>query len=614
MQNSLLRTRGLVAAVLFLSASLSLLAQTVSGVLTDADTGDPLIGASVLAVGTSTGTITDFDGNYSLEVPEGVTQLQFSYTGYATRTEEINGRSTISLEMSAGQILEEVVVVGYGTTKKDDLTGAVEAIETEDFNRGAIVSPQNLISGKVAGVQISTNSGNPGEAPTVRIRGASSINAGNDPLYVVDGVPLSGGGVAGGRSPLNFLNPNDIATMTILKDASAAAIYGSRGANGVIIITTKQGTSGEPRISYDGNVTTSSVIGEQQNLDPQAFRNVVTFAAPNRLEQLGNANTNWFDQVTQNGFGTQHSLSISGGGETNTYRASAGYQQLEGVLQGAETERVTLALNLTQRLFDEKLRIQANVKGARTANLFDAGVVGAALGFDPTQPVFDPDNTEFAGFFDYGVALAPRNPVSSTRQIRNEGQTYQGVGNLDLKYDFDDLVPGLSYTAIVGFDVQDGQSSRFVPTTYATIATNGFNGEFNNNSGRRTSSLFDTYFNYAREFGTQRAEIQVGYSYQNFRSDAESLRGFNLQTDAFGADPSIADDFQITRDPQENRLISFFGRLNYNINERYLITASLRRDGDSSPPPPWPGAFWRSPSWRDLTTPFPILSCAWATG
>ena len=565
------------------AACLSLTAQTtVTGTLTDQESGEPLIGASILAVGTSTGTITDFDGNYSLAVPEGVTELRYSYTGYATVTEDISGRSEISLALTAGELLEEVVVVGYGTARKEDLTGAVSTIDDETFNQGAIVSPTNLIAGKVAGVNISQGSGNPNEAPVVRIRGGTSINASNNPLYVIDGIPLAEGGVAGEGNPLNFLNPDDIASMTVLKDASAAAIYGSRGANGVILITTKKGRSGEPTISYRAEGTISSVIDRQQVLDPEAFRNVVTFAAPTRLETLGNTTTDWFDQITRTAYGTQHNLSVSGGGETNEYRLSAGYQQLEGVVRGAELERITLNLNLTQRLFDDKLTVTTSLKGANTNNSFDPGVVGAALAFDPTQPVFDPGAPEFGGYFEYGVTLAPRNPVSATEQVTNGGTTYRGIGSLDLEYDFDDLLPGLTYKAIVGFDVNDGQSNRFAPSTFITPATNGISGEFNINNTTRTSKLFDTYFTYRREFGNQRADLQLGYSYQDFRTEAPSILGQNLTTDAFGtANPGVAEDIFASNSVVENRLISFFGRLNYNIDERYLLTASLRRDGSS---------------------------------
>ena len=582
MKQALPRLRHLLILTAIFSAQLTIAQTTISGVVTDEETGEPLIGASILAVGTSSGTITDFDGAYTLDVPEEVTELQFSYTGYPSTTEAINGRSEINIALTAGELLDEVVVVGYGAVKKQDLTGAVSTIEEETFNRGAIVSPNNLISGKIAGVNISSSSGNPGEGPTVRIRGGTSINASNDPLYVIDGVPISNDGVTGGRSPLNFLNPDDIASMTVLKDASAAAIYGSRGANGVILITTKKGRSGTPRISYRAEGTVSNVINREQNLRADDFRNVVTFAAPARLEMLGSANTNWFDQITQTGYGTQQNLSISGGGETNTYRVSAGYQQLEGVIRGAETERLSVNLNFTQKLFSDKLTVGASIKGANTNNQFDPGVINAALDFDPTQPVYDPENTAYAGYFEYGTALTPRNPVSATEQISNAGKTYRGLGNLDLEYNFDDLIPGLTYKAVLGFDVNSGQTDRFAPTTFTTFEIDGWDGEINITNGLRTSKLFDTYFTYAKDFGNQNASLQVGYSYQDFNFEGPSLRGRNLTTDAFGtANPGVAADVVAFNSVVENRLISFFGRLNYNFDERYLITASLRRDGSS---------------------------------
>jgi iron complex outermembrane receptor protein len=389
-------------------------------------------------------------------------------------------------------------------------------------------------------------------------------------------------GVEGEGNILNFLNPDDIASMTILKDASAAAIYGSRGANGVVLITTKKGRSGEPTISYRAEGTISTVIDRNQVLDAEAFRNVVTFAAPSRLETLGNTTTDWFDQITREAYGTQHNLSVSGGGETNEYRLSAGYQQLEGVVRGSEVERITVNLNLTQRMFDDKLTVAASLKGANSNNSFDPGVVGAALLFDPTQPILNPDQPEFGGYFEYGVTLAPRNPVSATEQVTNTGRTYRGIGSLDLEYDFDDLLPGLTYKAVLGFDANSGRRNRFSPSTFTNLATDGISGEFTINNTLRTSKLFDTYFTYEREFGTQRASLQVGYSYQDFNTEAPGVTGRDLSSDALGvADPSAAGEVDLYNEVRENRLISFFGRLNYNIDERYLLTASLRRDGST---------------------------------
>ncbi|MEO0788948.1 MAG: TonB-dependent receptor [Bacteroidota bacterium] len=562
----------------------TLLAQSsVSGVVTDSETGDPLIGASVLVVETGTGTVTDIDGKYTVTADVGG-ELQFSYTGYKTQTVFVDSRTTIDVQLLPGELLDEVVVVGYGAVKKDDLTGSVNTIDAETFNQGAIVSPTNLISGKVAGVQILSGDGQPGGGTSIRIRGGTSVTASNEPLYVVDGVPLSGegGGVTGGRNALNFLNPGDIESMTILKDASASAIYGSRGANGVVIITTKQGESGAPRITYDGRYFISNAIGEGQFLDAESFRNTVTFAAPSRLELLGDANTNWYDESLQTATGTQHDLSVSGGGETNTYRVSLGYQFLEGVVRGADTERISLNLNFVQRALNDKLTITTSLKGNVANNNFDNGPLGAALTFDPTQPIFDPSNIEYAGYNEYDLALAPRNPISTIEQITNEGTAYRAIGSIDLNYDFDDLIPGLSFKTILGFDIEDGQSQRFVPRTYATFTASGFDGEFNRENQRRDSRLLDAYFTYTKPIGGSEISLLAGYSYQDFNNSGSSINGQNLETDAFGANNiNVAEDLLVDNYVFENRLISFFGRLNVNLGEKYLVTASLRRDGSS---------------------------------
>ncbi|MEM6396330.1 MAG: TonB-dependent receptor [Bacteroidota bacterium] len=589
----------------------SLTAQNrITGTITDSETGEPLIGASVLVVETATGTVTDLDGSYSVSAAADG-KLQFSYTGYTSQTVDINNRTSIDIQLAPGEVLDEVVVVGYGSVKKDDLTGSVNTIEAETFNQGAIVSPTNLIAGKVAGVQILSGDGQPGGNTNIRIRGGTSINASNDPLFVVDGVPLrSGDGVAGSRNPLNFLNPGDIESMTILKDASAAAIYGSRGANGVVIITTKKGESGAPRITYDGRAFVSTAIGDGQVLDADAFRNTVTFAAPNRLELLGDANTDWYDESLQTATGTQHDLSISGGGESNSYRASVGYQFIEGVVRGADAERVSLNLNFTQRAFNDKLTITTSIKGNVNNNNFDNGPLGSALTFDPTQPIFDPANLEYAGYNEYNLALAPRNPISTIDQISNEGTAYRAIGSLDLNYDFDNLIPGLSFKTILGFDVEDGQSRRFVPTTHATFIASGFDGEFNNNNQRRDSRLLETYFTYTKSIGSSQFSLLAGYSYQDFQNSGSNLNGQNLETDVFGPNNfNIAEDIIVNNYIIENRLISFYGRLNVNLDEKYLITASLRRDGSSrfGPANRW-GIFPSAAiAWRVLEEP-------WAAG
>ncbi len=568
----------------------TLLAQrTITGTVTDAQTKEPLIGANIIVVGTSIGTITEFDGSYTLNVPEGSTQLEFSYTGYANQRVTIGASNVLDIALQAGEILDEVVVIGYGTVKKEDATGAVNSVSSKDFNRGAIVSPDQLITGRVAGVQITSNSGEPGGQVSIRIRGGTSVNASNEPLYVIDGVPIDNaahnpGGFSSGRNPLNFLNPNDIETFTVLKDASATAIYGSRGANGVIIITTKKGKTGaKGQVSYDGYYTSASFIDKPDVLNAQDFRNVVTFIAPERLTQLGNNNTDWFDEMTRIATGHSHTLSFSGGAENLGYRASLGFQSLEGIIQSSKTERTSYSLNLNQSFFDNRLNINFNLKGAVTNDQFDPGVVGAAYTFDPTQPVFDPANTKFAGYFEYGVALSPRNPVSSIEQIQDLGKSTRNIGNIEFEYKFDDFIPGLSAKLNLGYDGNTGERKRFLPTTYAIPPVSADTGELRIENFTRTNELLDFYLNYKTTIGANhRIDFTAGYSYQDFRGEFPSFRAFNLDNDLFTFNSTVpAREFEANNSVVENRLISFFGRANYVFRDKYLLTVTLRRDGST---------------------------------
>lgn len=556
----------------------------ITGKVTDADNGESLIGASVIVQGTTAGAITDYDGNYVLRLPEGATMLRISYTGYSEQTVAIGSSDVMNFQLVPSAQLEEVLVIGYGSVKKEDATGSVNAVNSEDFNGGAIVSPEQLIAGKVAGVQITSNGGEPGGGVSIRIRGGTSVSASNDPLFVIDGIPIDNEGVASGRNPLNFLNPSEIESYTVLKDASAAAIYGSRGANGVIIITTKKGKKGSPgRLTYDGYFSSNSFTEKPPVLSSEEFRNVVTFVAPNRLEKLGTASTNWFDEITQTAMGHNHALAFTGGSENISYRASVGYQQIEGVLRGSETERTSIGLNYSHSMLNNKLNVNVNLRGAFTKDKFDQGQIGSAWFFDPTQPVFDADNRDFAGFFEYGVGLAPRNPVSTFSQIKDEGRSFRNLGNIEAEYKFDGLINGLSAKVNLGFDVLNGKKRRFVPTTYANTIINNFNGELYVEDPSRSSQLLETYLTYKKEIGdAHRFELVGGYSWQDFNEEYPSYRAFNLSTNAFEFNStSPAEDFEARNFVIENRLISFYGRLNYALFDRYLLTATLRRDGSS---------------------------------
>jgi TonB-dependent starch-binding outer membrane protein SusC len=567
---------------------------SVRGAVTD-DQGEPLIGATILLVGTARGTATDFDGTYLLEnVPAGEQQIRASYTGYndITKTVAVRDGQESVLNFQLGEdvkVLEEVVVIGYGTQRRGDATGVITAVSDKNFNRGAIVSPDQLLVGKVAGVQITSNSGEPGGQSSIRIRGGTSVNASNEPLYVIDGVPIDNaphnpGGFSNGRNPLNFLNPSDIETFTVLKDASAAAIYGSRGANGVIIITTKKGKAGaRPRLNYDGYYTTATVDDQPPVLDAEAFRNVVTFKAPERLNTVGNANTNWMEEILQTSTGQNHALSFTGGGENFGYRVSAGYQQLKGVVRSSETERTSFGLNYNHSLFDNRLIINTNLKGAFTKDQYDPGAVGSAWRFDPTQPVYDPNNTTYAGFFEYGNPLAPRNPVSGIEQSLDFGKNFRSIGNMEMEYKLDDLVPGLSAKLNLGFDVTNGERKRFQPTTYVRPPISDYTGEIRFENITRGSKLLDFYLNYNKALSdVHRIDVTAGYSYQDFRGEFPSFRAFNLNTDIFQYNSTNpATDFEANNSVVENRLISFFGRANYALMDKYLLTVTVRRDGST---------------------------------
>ncbi|MBK7872779.1 MAG: SusC/RagA family TonB-linked outer membrane protein [Saprospiraceae bacterium] len=576
-------------AVVLLCSNAAFAQRTITGTITDAQSKEPLIGANILVVGTSIGGISDIDGTYSLQIPAGATELEFSYTGYTAQRIAIGASNVIDVLLQAGEVLDEIVVIGYGTVKKEDATGAVNAISSKNFNKGAIVSPDQLITGKVAGVQITSNSGEPGGQTSVRIRGGTSVNASNEPLYVIDGVPIDNaphnpGGFSSGRNPLNFLNPNDIETFTVLKDASATAIYGSRGANGVIIITTKKGKAGErSRLTYDGYYNTAEFAGEPDVFGEQDFRNLVTFKAPERLAILGNNDTNWFDEVTQTASGQSHNLGFTGGGENMGYRLSAGYQSLEGVVRASKTERTNFSLNYNHSLFDSRLNINANIKGSFTKDQYDPNVGASASSFDPTQAVYDPTNTAFGGYFEYPLPQSPRNPVSFIEQQEDFGKSFRNIGNLEFDYKFNDFVPGLTAKLNLGYDINNGERKRFQPTTLSRPPFTNYTGELRRENFTRLNTLLDAYLNYNRSFGSDhRLDFTAGYSYQNFYNEYPSFRAFDLTTDIFGSNSTApATEFEAFNSVVENRLISFFGRANYSFQDKYLLTVTVRRDGST---------------------------------
>ncbi len=607
----------------FLASSIFLQAQqTVSGIVTDALDGTTLPGVTVQVKGTQNGAITDIDGKYTLSVsPEDV--LVFTYVGYSSVEQTVGQRTDISIALQTDvQELSEIVVIGYGQVEKGDVTGVVNKIDEKEFNKGMIVSPERLIAGKVAGVQITPNSGEPGGGTSIVIRGGSTLGGGSAPLYVVDGVVLSSGGVAGTRNPLSFINPADIADITILKDASAAAIYGSQGAAGVIIITTKSGTSGKPKFTYDGSVSVSSIVGRTNMLNTEEFIFTVERQAPQNRDDLGVdevlSNTDWFDEITRTAVGQNHNLSSSFGLGANTKsRVSLNYQNLDGVINTSNTERIAGSLNINHKALNGDLTLTWNSKHAVINNRFAPNETGNALIMAPTQPIRDTDST----YFQWQNPLAPGNPVSSIDRTFNIGRSIRNLYSLNIEYKIP-FIQGLSFNAIGSYDKSDGLSQVVTRVANRNQDTGGFSYQEDNDISRNLES----YFSYKTSVSGFDLDFTLGYSYydRSFNVDRNlQLRegtGNEINSDSLridSPDQYLSDDQLDALSPflvspqvfQEanSRLISYFARANIQFKDRYLLTASLRRDGTSrisDTGEPW--RFFPSLAfgWRIIDEPF----------
>ncbi|MEJ6614691.1 MAG: TonB-dependent receptor [Saprospiraceae bacterium] len=548
----------------------------ISGTIID-DTGEPLIGVNIsLKNNLTTGTITDIDGQYSIKAKPGDT-LSYSYIGFQPLDRIVGDNKTINVTLGeSSELLNEVVVIGYGTLTKKDLTGTVTKIGTKDFNKGSIATPEALLNGKVAGLQITTG-GEPGSGSSINLRGQTSLSASSRPLFVVDGVPLEDNGVAGGRNPLSFINAADIESMTVLKDASAAAIYGSRGASGVIIITTKGGKAGKTKISYNGNMSTSLFSGDSGFLSPNNFRNAIIAKAPQEFEFLGDLNTEWVDEITQNPISTEHTLSVSGGTEKMTYNISAGFLNANGIIKTSQHQKKSLAGSIVTNLFNDNLRVKVNTRTSFMDDTFAPNTYGAALSFDPTRTVLDP-NSEFGGFFEWNDALATNNPVSTIELTDNKGNSIRTLNSLELTYQLPWL-DDLSITSRGSVDYQSGTSRLFVNPLLKSNFVNG--GRLSNAETTNISKQIETYVTYTKELSNIKSKLTftAGHSYLDTERDQDVDFGNGLEM--------VDGEYQYTTDTGKdsflviNKLASFFGRLNYTYDEKYLLSASLRRDGSS---------------------------------
>ena len=562
----------------------------IKGVVVDA-AGDPVLGAAVAEVGTTNGVTTDLNGQYVLNVSDPKSIISVSYIGY--KTVELVATSTVLSRVVLEEdlmSLEEIVVIGYGAVKKNDMTGSVVAVKAEEINRGALTSPQKMLRGKVPGVNITSGSGAPGEGAEIRIRGGASLSANNNPLIVIDGVPVANEAGPGMANGLSMVNPNDIASFTVLKDASATAIYGSRASNGVILITTKKGQDGCPRVSYNGS---ASVKHNHKTLDMMSadeFREyAVQVGGQKAADLFGTANTDWQQEIFRLAMATDHNVSVTGAfgyGDELPYRFSAGYTYDQGTLKGSDNQRVTLDINLSPKFFTDHLSVNLNAKGIyNKSNYADAGAVGAAVSFDPTQSpyIYNADGAiDYAtnnGFWNWSTDLAPINPFSTLYDKYDRNNSYRALGNLQLDYKihgFEDLSLNLN----LGLDITKtkGDKGNLPGSIFANRDSDGAYktfGRFDKYENLHRNQLLEFYANYAKEVGIHNINVMAGYSWSMNYSKTKS---WNYgRTDLDGNSTLISN----TAPSYRNALVSFYGRVNYSIASRYLFTVTMRADGSS---------------------------------
>ena len=599
-----LAKRSLLLVALFVIGCLQLMAQTrtIKGEVTDAQNGEALIGATVMVEGEKGGTVTDFDGNFSLQVSSSAKKIKVSYIGYIDKVLSISDNMKVKLE-SDSKALADVVVIGYGTARKSDLTGSVATVKSKDFNKGLVSSPEQLINGKVSGVQIMSNSGSASAGSTIRVRGGASLNASNDPLIVLDGVPLEQGGISGNSSNfLSMINPSDIESMTVLKDASSTAIYGSRASNGVIIITTKKGQQGAVKVNFN---TTNSMQTRAQMVDMLSrdeFVNVINqFGSANQKSLLGTANTDWNDEVYRTAFGTDNNLSVSGSiDKWLPFRVSVGYYNQSGLVRKDNVERWTGNVVLTPSFFQDHLKLTINAKGTLNNNSFNnGGAVWAAATFNPTIPVYS-GNDKYGGYNEaldadgYPVNAGVRNPRGLVDLYDSKSKVSRFIGSMDVDYKVH-FLPDLKLHATVGADYAKGDGTIHVPV-YAAQSYNkdeSLGGsDYKYGPQKNENRLLTLYANYAKYFEDIKSNVDLtaGYDYQYWKSTTplyytKSAAGTNLST-------VKASDYR-------HVMLSYYGRINYSFDGKYLLTATVRRDASSR--------FFKDTRWGT----FPSVALGW---
>lgn len=574
--------------------------KTVTGKVSELN-GEPLTGVTIVIKGTTRGITTDIDGNYTLSIEEEDAVLLFSFVGYITQEIPVGDQTTIDIVLEEDIMeLEEIVVMGYGTTKKSDLTGSLASLKEDDFNAGVITSPEQMIQGRVPGVHITSNNGEPGAGAQIVIRGASSMRTSQMPLYVVDGIPLDiqnsspdaidaqGFGDGSATNPLNFINPSDIESIDILKDASAAAIYGARGANGVIIITTKKGAEGTSEINYSAYLGISQLPKKIDVLSAEEFvfwRDSLFGRGVDDPSHLGYS-TDWQDEIFRTGISHNHNLSVSGGSAQNSYRASFNYFDQEGIIEKSSIQRFTGKINVTQKTFKDKLYLEANITGAQTDENrlpigsrtgFEGDLIINALQTNPTWPVYD----TLTGEPFQVTQQNRRNPVAMLEYTEDKTKTNRILASISANLE---LLNGLNYK--INFGVDNSVAVRRIDQSQKLNYLVSINGRADINNRELTTYLIEHTLTYSKTFADiHKFSALAGFSYQHFL-----IRGYNIKTIGYQSDEvQYTNNLQASSpelsEPSSYALInemqSFFGRLNYNLQEKYLLTATIRRDGSS---------------------------------
>ncbi len=569
--------------------------------------GEPLPGVSILIKSNGTGTATDMDGKYALKVSTGDV-LVFSFIGYKPQTIAIANQNVLNVVLEDDvEQLQEVVVIGYGVAKKNDLTGSVTAIKPDEKNRGLVTNPQDMMQGKIAGVNVTTGSGAPGTGANIRIRGGSSLNASNDPLIVIDGLAMDNSGVKGLSNPLSMVNPADIETFTVLKDASATAIYGSRGSNGVIIITTKKGrTAQKPTISYNGNVSVSVKKKALDVMNADEYRNFIKSYYGDDSEaatKLGDADTDWQDEIYRAAISHDHNVTVSGGFKNMPYRVSFGYTNQEGILKTSDFERYTANISVNPSFFQEHLTLNVNVKGMLANTRYaNTGAISAATRMDPTQPIYSADEKfqNFGGYFQWlkdGKDLndptwpyiternAVRNPVAMLEQFNDKAKSKSAIGNIELDYKIHGL-EDLRLHMNFGADLSTGKQTTWEsPNASGDNAYYGWDGW---NKEDKYNLSYNVYGQYYKDFNeNHHFDIMGGYEWQHFHRkgsyDGQGLYQLTSTATDDNGSPLAGTPYgrKFGTWETENYLVSFFGRANYTLMNRYLLTATVRYDGSS---------------------------------